>query len=335
MAVARDLDRSAPAAITETGEAWLPWRTLLLPGFLLLGFLAMPALSEALGQGYLTSLAARIMIMAIAALGLDFILGHGALVSFGHAAFVGIGAYAIGIAASHGLTEGLLTFPLAILAAGLFALVTGAISLRTRGVYFIMITLAFGQMAYFTAISLSAYGGDDGLTVASRSDLLGAPVLENHRVFYFAVLGCLVAVFLLCRLIIGSRFGRVLQAARQSRTRVQAIGFNPYAYQLAAYVISGMIAGLAGALLANQTEFVSPAFMSWQRSGELIVMVVLGGMGSPAGAILGAIAYLGLEEFLSHYTEHWRLIFGPLLVVIVLYWRGGLAAALPGKLGRG
>jgi branched-chain amino acid transport system permease protein len=308
---------------------------MAVPAALFVIFAAVPFVTEAIGEGYLASLAIRIMIMAIAALGLDLILGYGGLVSFGHAAFVGIGAYAIGIAGSHGLTEGFATFPLAILAAGLFALVTGAISLRTRGVYFIMITLAFGQMAFFTAISLSAYGGDDGLTLWSRSEILGAAVFEDGNVFYFAVLGCLAAVFLLCRAIVGSRFGRVLQAARQSRSRVQAIGFNPYAYQLVAYVIAGMIAGLAGALLANHTEFVSPAFMSWHRSGELIVMVVLGGMGSLTGAVIGTAAYLGLEELLSHYTEHWRLIFGPLLVLIVLYGRGGLLSALAGKPGRG
>ena len=316
-------------------EARLSWRPLALPLALFAVFAAIPFVTEAIGEGYLASLAIRIMIMAIAALGLDLILGYGALVSFGHAAFVGIGAYAIGIAGSHGLTEGIVTFPLAILAAGLFALVTGAISLRTRGVYFIMITLAFGQMAYFTAISLSAYGGDDGLTVWSRSAFFGASVFESGNSFYFAVLGCLTGVFLLCRAITASRFGRVLQGARQSRSRVQAIGFNPYAYQLVAYVIAGMIAGLAGALLANHTEFVSPAFMSWHRSGELIVMVVLGGMGSLTGAILGAAAYLGLEELLSRFTEHWRLIFGPLLVLIVLYGRGGLLSLLPGKPGRG
>jgi branched-chain amino acid transport system permease protein len=335
MAVNRAADPGALAGTAAGREGWLPWRTLLLPLLIFIAFLLLPFVSELIGRTYLISLATRIMIMAIAAVGLDLILGYGALVSFGHAAFIGIGAYAVGIAGAHGLAEGAFTIPLAILAAGLFALVTGAISLRTRGVYFIMITLAFGQMAYFTAISLSAYGGDDGLTVWSRTVLLGAPVLEDDRVFYFAVLGCLAAVFLLCRLIVGSRFGRVLQGARQSRSRVQAVGFNPYAYQLVAYVISGMIAGLAGALLANQTEFVSPAYMSWQRSGELIVMVVLGGMGTLTGPVLGAAAYIGLEEWLSHYTEHWRLIFGPLLVLIVLYGRGGLLSVLPERYRRG
>ena len=325
---------AGPTADTVPSPARLPWRTTL-PALLFLGFLVLPPISEAAGEGHLTSLATRMIIMAIAALGLDLILGYGALVSFGHAAFIGIGAYTIGIGASHGLSEGLLTFPLAILAAGLFALLTGAVSLRTRGVYFIMITLAFGQMAYFTATSLSAYGGDDGLTVWSRSEVAGARLLENDRAFYYLALAMLAGVYGLCSSIVGSRFGRVLQAARQSRSRVQALGFNPYAYQLVAYVISGMIAGLAGALLANHTEFVSPAYMSWQRSGELIVMVVLGGAGSLVGAVLGAIVYLGLEEVLSRYTEHWRLIFGPLLVLMVLYGRGGVLSLVPGMLRRG
>ena len=319
---------AAPTADTVATPARPLWRTAL-PGVLLAGFLVLPFASEAAGEGHLVSLATRMIILAIAALGLDLILGYGALVSFGHAAFIGIGAYTIGIAASHGLTEGLLTFPLAILSAGLFAFLTGAISLRTRGVYFIMITLAFGQMAYFTATSLSAYGGDDGLTVWSRSEVAGTK-LENDRAFYYLALAMLAGAYGLCSCIVGSRFGRVLQAARQSRSRVQALGFNPYAYQLVAYAISGMIAGLAGALLANHTEFVSPAYMSWQRSGELIVMVVLGGAGSLVGPVLGAIAYLGLEEVLSRYTEHWRLIFGPLLVLVVLYGRRGLIALLPG-----
>jgi branched-chain amino acid transport system permease protein len=284
----------------------------------------VPLLGLFMRDGYILSLVTRVMIFAIAAIALDLILGFGALVSFGHAAFIGIGAYAMGILASHG-QEGLLIGLAAALAfSALFALVTGAISLRTKGVYFIMITLAFGQMAFYTAASLRAYGGDDGLTIAQRSLVGGWRVLENDRVFYFAVLASLIGVYLLCRAIVGSRFGRVLQGAKQNPQRMQAIGFNPYPYQLAAYVISGMIAGLAGFLLANLTEFVSPAYMSWQRSGELIVMVVMGGMGSLHGAVVGALAFLLLEEWLSGFTEHWKVIFGPLLVLIVLFMRGGI-----------
>ncbi len=297
----------------------------------------VPLLGLVMRDGYILSLVTRVMIFAIAAIALDLILGFGALVSFGHAAFIGIGAYAMGILASHGREDLLTGLAVALAASALFALVTGAISLRTKGVYFIMITLAFGQMAFYTAASLRAYGGDDGLTIAQRSLVAGARVLESDRVFYFAVLGCLIGVYALCRAIVGSRFGRVLQGSRQNPQRMQAIGFNPYPYQLAAYVISGMIAGLAGFLLANLTEFVSPAYMSWQRSGELIIMVVMGGMGSLHGAVVGALAFLLLEEWLSGFTEHWKVIFGPLLVLIVLFMRGGIMGlvtrATGGRLG--
>jgi branched-chain amino acid transport system permease protein len=293
---------------------------------------AVPLLGVFMRDGYILSLMTRVMIFAIAAIALDLVLGFGALVSFGHAAFIGIGAYAMGILAAHG-QEGLLTGLIAALAASaLFALVTGAISLRTKGVYFIMITLAFGQMAFYTAASLRAYGGDDGLTIARRSLVVGVRLLENDRVFYFLVLACLVGVYMLCRAIVNSRFGRVLQGAKQNPARMQAIGFNPYPYQLAAYVISGMIGGLAGFLLANLTEFVSPAYMSWQRSGELLIMVILGGVGSLHGAVIGAGAFLLLEEWLPSLlrmvrpasAEHWKVVFGPLLVLIVLFMKGGI-----------
>jgi len=297
---------------------------------LLILLAAVPAVANAADMGFAISLATRIMIYAIAALSLDLILGYGAMVSFGHAAFVGIGAYAVGIASAHDVWDATLTFPIAIAAAGLFALLTGAISLRTRGVYFIMITLAFGQMAYFTASSLSDYGGDDGLTMWGRSEVFGASPFEDDTVFYYVVLGCLAACFLFARALVGSRFGRVIAGVRESRLRMQAVGFNPYAYQLVAYVIAGMMAGLAGALMANHSEFVSPSTMSWQRSGDLIIMVVLGGMGTLHGAVLGAIAYLMLEEVLSHFTEHWRVIFGPMLILIVLYARGGLGRLIGG-----
>ena len=304
-------------------------RSSKLVPFLLFALLAaVPLAGLFIRDGYLLSLFTRVMILAIAAIALDLILGFGALVSFGHAAFIGIGAYAMGILASHGQDGLLAGLIVALAASALFALITGAISLRTKGVYFIMITLAFGQMAFYTAASLRAYGGDDGLTVARRSLVLGSRLLENDRVFYYAVLASLIGVYLLCRMIVASRFGRVLEGAKQNPQRMQAIGFNPYPYQLAAYVISGMIAGLSGFLLANLTEFVSPAYMSWQRSGELIVMVIMGGMGSLHGAVIGAAAFLLLEEWLSGFTEHWKVIFGPMLVLIVLFMRGGILGFL-------
>ncbi len=289
---------------------------------------AIPLLGLFMRDGYILSLLTRVMIFAIAAVALDLILGFGGLVSFGHAAFIGIGAYVMGILASHGHEDVFVGLAAALAASALFALVTGAISLRTKGVYFIMITLAFGQMAFYTAASLRAYGGDDGLTVARRSLVFGARWLKDDRVLYFVALACLVGVYLLCRAIVASRFGRVLQGARQNPQRMQALGFNPYPYQLAAYVIAGTIGGLSGFLLANLTEFVSPAYMSWQRSGELLVMVILGGVGSLHGAIIGALSFLLLEEWLSGLTEHWKVIFGPLLVLIVLFMRGGLTGLL-------
>jgi branched-chain amino acid transport system permease protein len=302
-------------------------RKRLAPALIFLALAALPLLGFFIRDGFILSLVSRVMIFAIAAMALDLILGFGALVSFGHAAFIGIGAYAVGIASSHGQTDFAAGLLYALAASALFALVTGAISLRTKGVYFIMITLAFGQMAFYTAASLRAYGGDDGLTLASRSLVFGMNLLKSDRVYYYTVFGLMAGVYLLCRTLVASRFGRVLQGAKQNPQRMQAIGFNPYPYQLAAYVIAGMIGGLAGFLLANLTEFVSPAFMSWQRSGELIVMVVLGGMGSLHGAIIGAAAFLLMEEWLSGFTEHWKVIFGPMLVLVVLFMKGGILGA--------
>jgi branched-chain amino acid transport system permease protein len=296
---------------------------------LLFALLALvPLLGFFIRDGYVLNLVSRVMILAIAAIGLDLILGYGALVSFGHAACVGIGAYGMGIMASHGYDGVLSGLLAALFASAVFAAITGMISLRTKGVYFIMITLAFGQMAFYTAASLRAYGGDDGLTVATRSLVMGVNFLKSDRTFYYCILAVLISVYLLCRAIVASRFGRVLQGAKQNPQRMQAIGFNPYPYQLVAYVVAGMIAGLSGFLLANLTEFVSPAYMSWQRSGELIVMVVMGGIGSLHGAIIGAAVFILLEEWLSGFTEHWKIIFGPFLVFVVLFMRGGILGAI-------
>jgi branched-chain amino acid transport system permease protein len=299
----------------------------LVPLAIFAGFALVP-LAAALGaEAYILDLFTRVMIFSIAALGLDLIVGYGALISFGHAAFIGLGAYAVGILAAHGIGEALLALPVALVAATLFALATGAVSLRTQGVYFIMITLAFGQMAYFTASSLAPYGGDDGLTIRTPDTVAGFAAFADHRAFYYVVLACLAGCYLLCRAIVVSRFGRVLRGARENPIRLGAIGFDVYRFQLVAYAISGALGGLAGFLLANHTEFVSPAYMSWQRSGELIIMVLLGGLGRLHGAILGAIVFLLIEEWLSGVTEHWKMIFGPFLVLVVLFARGGLIGA--------
>lgn len=313
----------------------------IVPVALFVAFAACPVLASLSGaEGYVLSLATRVMIFGIAAMSLDLILGYGALVSFGHAAFLGIGGYAVGILASHGIEDSFLQIPVALGASALFALVTGAISLRTKGVYFIMITLAFGQMLFFLATSLAAYGGDDGMTLANRSLVGGSAFLKNDHALFWVTLASLFGAYLLARSIVASRFGRVLRGTRENAVRMEAIGFEPFRFQLAAYTISGMMAGLAGFLLANQVEFVSPAFMTWQRSGELIFMVVLGGLGSLHGAIIGAAAFLLMEEFLpeilhtaaffladdirARLAENWKMVFGPLLILIVLFARGGI-----------
>lgn len=291
-------------------------------------FALFPPLVNALDDPFLVLIGTRILAYAIAAMALDLILGYGAMVSFGHAAYLGFGTYAVAILSSYGIHDILLQTAAAIALSAVFAFVTGAISLRTRGVYFIMITLAFGQMAFFFFISLSAYGGDDGYGLRQRSTLFGSDVLENDFALYYATLVVLIGLFALCHRIVGSRFGRVLTGIRENATRMEAIGYSPFRYQLAAFVISGCMTSIAGVFLANQAEFVSPAFMSWHRSGELIVMVVLGGIGTLSGAIGGAVAALLLEEFLGKMTEHWRLWFGLFLVLMVLFSPRGITGLI-------
>ena len=302
----------------------------LVAAFLLL----LPLYSAISGNIFVLTLYTRIVIFALAAASLNLIMGYGGMMSFGHAAYLGIGGYAVGILAAEGVGSGFIQWPVALLASALFALVIGALSLRTRGVYFIMITLAFAQMAYYVASSLSRYGGDDGLTIYKRSTFGGLINLSNRVQFYYLCLFCLLGgVFLVWR-IVNSRFGLVVQGLRSNEQRMQAIGFPATRYQLVCFVISGTMCGLAGALLANNTDFISPAVMYWTRSGDLMVMVILGGMGSLFGPVVGAIVYLLLEEFLSQVTEYWAMIMGPLLLLIVLFGRGGILGLI-GRFSRG
>lgn len=301
------------------------WSSDLAPALIFIVLILVPVAAAFGPETYLLGLFTRVMVFAIAALALDFICGYGGLVSFGQAAFVGIGAYAVGILSAHGITDILISLPVALLASAVFAWLTGTVCLRTKSVYFIMITLAFGQMVYFIAGSLAPYGGDDGMTLQVRSTLLGFQPLKNDRVFYYAVLLFLLASYLGCRAIVASRFGRVFRGAKENPVRMATIGYDVFKYQRIAYVIAGMIGGLAGFLLANVVEFVSPAYMSWQRSGELIIMVLFGGIGTLYGAIVGAASFLLLEDVLGGITENWKLIFGPMLVLIVLFARGGIA----------
>ncbi|MBT9289086.1 branched-chain amino acid ABC transporter permease [Prosthecodimorpha staleyi] len=322
---------TAPAANDNTRPSRLgPFLRSPAFGLVLVALLAAaPAAAILLGQPFWLTMATRVAIFALAALSLAFILGQGGLVSFGHAAPFGIGAYAVLILADLGIADALVAFPVAFLAGALFSGVTGTVALRTRGVYFIMITLALAQMAFFTFTSLSAYGGDDGMTLWARSTVAGQKWLKNDLTFAYLAIGLLALFLVLGNRVLASRFGRVFRGLKENESRLAALGYDAYPVRLVAYALAGGVAAVAGALLANQTEFVSPAYMAWQRSGDLIVMVVLGGLGPLHGAIVGAAVVLVVEETLSHLTEHWKIIFGPLLILIVLL-RGGLIARLLG-----
>ena len=300
----------------------------LAVGCLLLAL--VPPIAALTNQPFYVDLFRRMMIFAIAAVSLDLILGYGGMVSFGHAAYLGIGAYAVGIPAFHGVNSGWLQWPLAIVASALAALVIGAISLRTSGVYFIMITLAFAQMLYYLGLSLEAYGGDNGMRLAGRSRFGGPIDLHQPAVFYYVVLAILVLFLVLGSRLVASRFGMVIRAAKSNEPRARAIGFSPFRYKLTAFVIAGSAGGLAGALLANQTEYLTPDFMHWTRSGEIMFMVILGGTGTLFGPVIGAIALLLLEDVLSALTVHWQIVLGPILILVVLFAKRGLFGLLPG-----
>jgi len=304
-------------------------RTLILAACVLL-LLAVPALAMLFKQPYYIDLVRRVMVFGIAAVSLNLILGYGGLVSFGHAAYLGVGGYSVGILAFYGIYNGWLQWSVAILASALVALAIGAISVRTRGIYFIMITLAFTQMLYYLGISVAEYGGDDGMRLKAKSQFSGLIDLNDPVAFYYLVLALLLAVIYLVHRIVHSRFGMVLRAAKSNEARSRAIGFSPYPYQLAAFVISGALCGLAGALFANHTNYITPAYMDWTRSGEIMFMVILGGMGTAPGPALGAFALLIVEDQLAGWTEHWQVILGPLLILCVLFFRRGLAGLLPG-----
>ena len=312
-------------------------RTWILAGILLL-LAAVPPVAALMQQPFYLDLLRRVMIFAIAAVSLNLILGYGGMVSFGHAAYLGIGAYAVGILAHHGVDNGWLQWSVAIGASALVAAAIGSISVRTSGIYFIMITLAFTQMLYYLGVSMQDYGGDDGMRLKVRSQFSGLIDLSDPATFYYLVLAILALFLYLTHRLVNSRFGLALQATRSNEARTRAIGFSPYPYRLAAFVISGAMCGLAGALLANQTGFISPEFMNWTRSGELMFMVILGGIASTAGPLLGAATLLLLEDVLQGWsvlpkwvTEHWQLYLGVILVLVVLYARRGLAGLLPGK----
>ena len=297
-----------------------------VPALLLLA--ALPLFAAWGGDEFYVGLASRILIFALAATSLNLILGFGGMVSFGHAAFIGVGAYTVAILMQAGVVSAWVAWPAAMLTSACVALVIGSISLRTQGVYFIMITLAFAQMLYYLVISLKTYGGDDGLSLPGRSGIGFGLDLGNDTAFYYLTLALLVAVMVFVARLLNSRFGHALQAIRENEPRMTAIGFQVARYKLLAFTIAGALAGLAGAMLANHASFVSPALMQWHQSGLLMMMVILGGVGHLYGGVLGAIVFLLLEELLSHHTIHWQLGLGAILLGVVLLAPNGLTSLL-------
>jgi branched-chain amino acid transport system permease protein len=312
---------------------------------LALGLLAFPLWAYWADEPFMITLSTRVAILALAGVGLNLALGLGGLVSLGHAAFFGIGGYAMGILASHAqsytpmmewpfLIEGTKSMPViwlvAIVSSALVALVIGALSLRTSGVYFIMITLAFGQMLFYFAISWPAYGGEDGLSIYVRNGFPGLNTLDPIQFFMICyVILCLVLVF--CALLARSPFGLALNAARQTAERVETVGIAPYRLRLTAFVISGMITGLAGALFADLNRFVSPTMFSWQTSGEIMIFVILGGVARLFGPVAGALVFIVLEHVLGGLSEFWHIYLGLLLLAVVLFARGGIIGTLAGQ----
>jgi branched-chain amino acid transport system permease protein len=289
---------------------------------------ALPTLLNAIDESFYIGVASRILIFALAATSLNLILGFGGMVSFGHAAFVGMGAYTVGILMQGGVVSGWVAWPAAFVVGGAFAFVIGLISLRTQGVYFIMITLAFAQMLFYLMVSLKTWGGEDGLSLASRSKLgLGLDLADDAQ-FYYVVLAVCVLVFVAIARLLNARFGHVLQGIRENETRMEALGFAVFRHKLIAFTLAGALAGLAGALLANQGSFVSPALMQWSQSGMLMVMVILGGVGYLYGGLLGAAVFLLLEEVLVAYTIHWQFGLGAVLLMVVLLAPNGLLSLL-------
>ncbi len=285
---------------------------------------AVAVLVPVVGNSYVLTIACRIVIYAILAISLDVIVGYGGLVSFGHAAFFGVGAYAIGALAFSGVSSGFIAFPVAIASAAIVAAVVGAFALRTRGAYFIMLTLAFAQMLYYLAVGQQLFGGDDGIGLPQPNEFAGRVLLGNPIHLYIICIIALVITIVIVQRLVHSRFGLVLRACRQNETRLLAIGIPTYQYNLIAFTIAGAIAGLAGALIANLEAYISPNYFSWNISGLLIMMLVIGGVGTVYGPILGAAAYIGLQLLLTPITTHWMAIFGPILVLAALFWRRGL-----------
>jgi branched-chain amino acid transport system permease protein len=315
--------QSSPAGHAVHAGAQVDWtsrRALIVALAIVVAFAAVPLL----GESFYTRVLTRALVMGMAAVALDIALGYGGMISFGHAAFLGVGAYAVGILATYGIAEGLLVLPAAIACAALAGLVTGALSVRTSGIFFIMITLAFAQMFYYVAIGLEPFGGDNGMPLALPTRIAGQLDLSRPNVLLWTALACVVAVLFIARRLVKSRFGLVLQGIRDNERRMRSLGYATHRYKVLAYVASAGLCGLAGGLLANVDSYVGPAMFHWFTSGLLMIMVILGGQGTLLGPLLGALVYAVLEEALSGLTQHWMAIFGPLLLAGVLMARRGV-----------
>lgn len=319
-----DLIRLGRDGIRDNRLLWL----------LIAGFALFPIFTHFADLPFWNDVAMRIMLLGMAAMGLNLVLGYGGMVSFGHAAFIGIGAYCVGISQFYGITNGWAHLLFSLVACGIAGLVIGYLALRTSGIYFIMITLAFAQMLFFLFVSLETYGGDDGMSI-DRAEF-GVVDLYDPLRLYFLIWVCLALVGLSLMFIVRSRFGVTLRAIKSNESRVEAMGLVPLRFKITGYVISAVICGLAGALFASWQEYVSPDIMHWTRSGELMIIIILGGLATLAGPLLGAIVFLLLEEMLPWllavvapaYAENWMILFGPILIMVVMFGRGGLVGLL-------
>lgn len=312
-------------------------RPLILTGVVLLFFGIAPLIANAIGMGYLQGSLTRAVILGMAAVALDFIVGYGGLVSLGHAMFVGLGSYTTGILLYHltadlalATNQALIAWPLSMIVGGIFGLAFGALALRTRGVYFIMVTLAFNQMIFFLFNTLEFYGGDDGVRLAERNRL-GPFSLEGDLVFFYVCFALLVLVVVVFNVVIRSPFGWVLRGARDNERRMKAVGAPTGRYQLMAFVVAAMVASLAGALAVNESQFLSPGISHWTMSGELLVMVIVGGLGSLVGGVIGSGVLLVLEELAIDLTDDWQFYVGVGLILILLIARKGVAGMILGR----
>ena len=343
-----DMNNSLQASSALTPAPALPdrprrrYRALLPPALILAALAAVPPLAALLDQPFYITLVSRILIFALAATGLNLVLGYGAMVSMGHALYIGIGAYAVGILSSYGVDNGWLQLAAALAAGTLVSMLVGLVCLRTSGVGYIMITLAFAQMFYFLVVSLRQFGGDDGLQLANRSRFGGLD-LDHGVVLYYLIFAVLMLTLFGFQRLVRARFGMVLRGAKSNPRRMEALGFPLLRYRLSAYVLSALVCVVAGMLLANLTRFVSPSYLHWTVSGDLIVMIVLGGMGTLIGPVVGAVVMLALEELLSSLPfalpwgldeivrSHWQGVIGIVVVVATLALKHGLYRAARGE----